>query len=341
MNSFDDPQDILRHALRQAIARAQSSRIVGQMQAEDAPAREPEEAARTWITLSKALLDGGQITASESVIFLTFAIETIHSKRWLDGTYPELATISARLETIERQAGLGPDQYWKRADAPQEHQRLNDAYEEALDSRFEELLRAFGLTELADLWRDDRLEYDRLREMGRRSVFEKNNHLAAVSASIPKYEDEAAKSASAGAFYAATVMLGSAVEARLLERFLSCPAETSAAYSGMARAGGPRNADPLRWNLEHMLAVAEQAGWLGSIQDDEVRANVRPWLLSVRDTRNLLHPGRHVRVKPHVIIGREEYLDAQLGYRALCIALDQSLSKAMPASETDGTMVTD
>ena len=95
----------------------------------------------------------------------------------------------ARLETIERQAGLGPDQYWKSADAPQEHQQLNDAYEEALDSRFEELLRAFGLTELADLWRDDRPEYDRLREMGRRSVFEKNNHLAAVSASIPKYED--------------------------------------------------------------------------------------------------------------------------------------------------------
>lgn len=336
MNKFDDRQGILQHALRQAIARAQLNRIADKMRADDAPARDTEEAAQAWVAMGTAMLDGGKISATESVIFLTFAVEGIHSKRWLDGAYSELETLSAQLEAIEREAGLRPDQYWKKADAPEEHKQLNDAYSAALDARFEMALREFGLTELADLWRDNRAEYDRLREIGRRSIFEKNNHLTAVSTSIPLYEDEAVKSASVGAFYAATVMLGSAAEARLLERFLSYPAETSAALACVARAERPRNADPLHWNLEHMLAVAEQAGWLGIIEDDEVGANVRPWLLCIRDTRNLLHPGRHVRDKPHVMIGHEEFLDAQFGYGALCIALIQSFHSTPPVSATNG-----
>lgn len=300
------------------------------------PPPDTEEAARAWVALGKEMLSSGKISATESVIFLTYAVEGIHTTRWLDGAYRELEPFSLQMERIEREAGLRPEQYWKKGDAPENHQRLSDMYEAVLDAKFEEMLREFDLPKLADLWRDDRPEYDRLREIGRRSIFEKDNHLKAVTASIPLYEDEAVKSAAAGAFYAATVMLGSAAEARLIERFLSYPAETSKALASMAGASKPRNTDPLHWSLEHMLAVAEQAGWLGVIEDDYVGANVRLWLLSLRDTRNLLHPGRHVRDKPHIVIGNEEFLDAKFGYGALCIALLRSSPTTPPAHLING-----
>lgn len=114
-----------------------------------------------------------------------------------------------------------------------------------------------------------------------------------------------------------------AAEARLLEALLLRPDEAQTALSRLPRAQRPRNADPLHWSLENMIAVADAAGWLGPIEDGEVSANVSPWLLAVRDLRNLLHPGRHARDKPHAILGSEEFVDAKLGYAALCIVLNR------------------
>lgn len=319
LSSFGDRDAILRHARRQAIARAQAEQLASRMESDGAPERDSEEAARTWVDLGKALLASGRISASESLLFLTFAIEGIHTKRWLAGDYPELASIAAAMNRIEADAGLTPDQYWLKADAPEAHRQLSDAYEAALDARFEETLRAFDLTMLADLWRTDRKEYDRLREIGRRSIFAKSQHRAAVGSSIASYEDEANRCAAAGAYYAATVMLASAAEARLLDRLLARPSDTATALAGMTHR--PGNPDPLTWSLATMLGVAERAGWLGSIADTEVEAHIGPWLSSIRKVRNLLHPGRHARDRPHVPIGFGEYDDARLGYAALCLVL--------------------
>lgn len=86
-----------------------------------------------------------------------------------------------------------------------------------------------------------------------------------------------------------------------------------------------------------MIAVADTAGWLGVVEDAEVGANVGPWLLAVRDLRNLLHPGRHARDKPHAIIGSEEYVDAKFAYAALCIALNRASIDTSALSETLST----
>jgi hypothetical protein len=290
----------------------------------DAPDRDTAEATRAWVALAQAMLVAGKITASESLLFSTFAVEAVHTKRWLKHTYPELEQLSVSMDEIERAEGLTPEQYCLKGDGPEEHQRLNEIYSEALDERFAETLIEFGLTDLAALWRDDRAEYYRRREIGRRATFEEADHRTSVSASIAVYEREALLSASASAFYAASVMLGAAAEARLLEAVLSRPDEARTALSCLPRAQKPRNADPLRWSLEHMIAVADAAGWLGVIEDGEVGANVSTWLLAVRDLRNLLHPGRHARDKPHAIIGSEEYVDAKFGYAALCIVLNRA-----------------
>lgn len=337
MEMFGDERAVLQHALMQALASARANSIAKYMGSPVAPGRDTAEATRAWVALAQTMLVAGKITASESLLFCTFAVEAVHTKRWLDHAYPEIEQLSAAINEIERAEGLTPEQYWLKGDGPEEHQRLNEAYSEALDERFAETLIEFGLIDLAALWRDDRAEYDRRREIGRRAAFEEADHRTAVSASIAVYEGEALKSAGAEAFYAASVMLGAAAEARLLEALLSRPDEAQAALAHLPRAQKPRNADPLHWSLEHMIAVADAAGWLGVVEDAEVGANVSPWLLAVRDLRNLLHPGRHARDKPHAIIGSEEYVDAKFAYAALCIALNRASPDTSAFSETLST----
>jgi len=324
---FGDQRAILEHALTQAVASVRVRSIAKHLASADAPGRGTVEATHAWVSFAQTMLLAGNITASESLLFATFAVESVHEKRWLDGTYPELEKISAAINELERAEGLMPGQYWSIGEGPEEYESLSKTYSEVLDERFAETLVEFGLTEFAVLWRDNRDEYDRQREIGRRAAFEKDDHRTAVSSSIAVYEGEALRSAGAGAFYAASVMLGAAAEARLLEAILLRPNEVQTALSILPRAQKATNADPLHWSLAHMIAVADAAGWLGAIEDANVGANVAQWLLTVRDLRNLLHPGRHVRDKPHAIIGCEEYVDAKFSYAALCIVLGRDLSR--------------
>jgi len=279
------------------------------------------------------MLASGRITASEYLMYATFAVENIHTKRWLDGDYQDIQVLSDEIAKLEKAYGLKEGEYWLKADQPDEIRILNDKYEVALDEKFEQALREFGLDNLVNLWREDRAEYDRQREIGRRSIFETHDHITAVTSALETYEREAKLSAEAGAFYAATVMLGAAAEARLLAEFLTHPGDTSAALGKLNRAEKPRNDDPLHWSLEHLVIVAKSAGWIGTIENDDVGVNLGAWLLSLRDTRNLLHPGRHARGKPHGIVGSEEYVDGQFAYTALCVSLANATTKKEPQTQ--------
>ena len=318
--SDDDREQVLAYARRQAEEADRASRLARDLTANDALERDSAEAARRWAGLADAMLAGGKITASEYLMYATFAIEGLHQKRWLAGDYTEIEAISEQMRAVERRHGLKSGEYWLREDEPADMRDLSRRYEAALDDRFRAALVEFGLTALADLWSGDRQEYDRQREVGRRSIFAKNDHALAVTDALRMYEQDAQRSADAGAFYAAVVMLGSAAEARLLAAVLSRPAAVATSLA-TKRAGKSRSADPLGWSLDQLIAVAEEAGWIGVIEDAVVGASVTAWLRSLRATRNLLHPGRHARDKPHVAIGREEYEDARMGYAALCIAL--------------------
>lgn len=320
---------VLEHAHRQALAATKARELAlalndGELE------RGSEQSAEHWVELANALLASGRITASEHLIYATFGAEYVHEKRWLAGLYPEIEEISSQISELERAYGLNQNEYWPLGDEPEEITPLNAKFSAALDKRFEETLIEFGLYKLAELWNKNRNEYDRQREIGRRSIFEKHDKITAVSTSLQTYEREAENCAGAGAFYAAAVMLGSAAEARLLEAVLRYPKQTQLALEDMKRADKPRNSDPMHWSLEHLVAVAEQAGWISTIENDVVGARVGPWLSSLRNLRNLLHPGRHVRDKPHAIIGREEYTDAQFGYDALCISLSANLPDTEP-----------
>ena len=337
---------ILQHGLRRIHGRAKASKLANAMRRSRASAERSENEIQSTIDLAQALLDGGRITEGEYLLYATHGIEYLHDKRWFDHKYPEVEAISREMQEIERAADLKDNEFWLLADAPPEYQALADRYSAALDARFAEMLDKFGLPDLAQLWRTNRQEYDRQRESARLAIFEPNDTRKAVSHSIKTYETEAELSANAGAYYAACVTLGSAAEARLLAMCLNNVPDVSSVLATLRRAEAPRNSDPLHWNLEHLVLVAEHAGWIAELEDDFLVVNVAQWLLSLRDTRNLLHPGRHARDRPHVIMGPEAYTDARLAYQALCMGLERHMiareaSQRLPTSDDPAISLTE
>jgi hypothetical protein len=100
--------------------------------------------------------------------------------------------------------------------------------------------------------------------------------------------NEAFACRSAGAYRAACVMLGSAVEAALL-------ATVAAVEDRLRESGQWPTGNPLRWDLGTLLKIAGQADLLpvstsGYELSDEVKA--------VKQLRNLVHPAAYVRDVP-------------------------------------------
>ena len=108
--------------------------------------------AREEIALAKALYASRRITRSQYVFYIVTPVEAVHEARWLDNAYQTaLEPISAALRQIERDYGLGPDQYWARKDAPKEYQRLNRKYEAILLEKFKATLKEFDLDDILAL----------------------------------------------------------------------------------------------------------------------------------------------------------------------------------------------
>jgi hypothetical protein len=100
--------------------------------------------------------------------------------------------------------------------------------------------------------------------------------------------EEAISCAEAGAYLAACVMIGSAVEGALLTTVATLSEE-------LRKSGQLPDGDPLRWSLGVLIKIATQAGvlptsTLGVEVGDAV--DVVKWL------RNLVHPGAFVRETP-------------------------------------------
>ena len=276
-----------------------------------------------WIALANAMLEAGRISQAEALLYRTFPVEDIHMDRWLGGAYDEqLRPIAEAMRKIERDHGLSNQQSFFVHDAPKDWLSLSEAYNSVMDSKCEEAMREFGLNADADMWRDDRARFDSERESARLNVFEALNVEKAVLASIATYEKEAEACAKAEAYCSACVMLGAAAEGRLLLTCLQNPLECQAAAVSLPRAVGPKNPDPLNWTLDHLIKVADAAGWIKNLADDELVFVVSRWLNQLRTNRNLLHAGRQAKENPHINIDWESFEDTRAAYTALRVCLD-------------------
>ena len=275
------------------------------------------------VKLATALFEAGKIAEAEYFFHCGFHIVNLHEKYHTDGLYdPELKEISAAIEKIERRHGLKDNQYWLISDAPTDYLHERKKYDSIIEKKQLDVFRRFAPPLLTDRLEKNPEEFWILYERGRRSVFEKDDHLASVLDLIELYESEAKKSANVEAYYAAITMLGSAAEARILLECLRQRPRVRTLVRGLPKKKQPRSANPLEWTLANLVSIANEAGWLPNIDDGDVIHVVSGWAHRLRAIRNLLHPGRHVADKPHARLGKEEWLDAISAYTALRHAIE-------------------
>jgi len=134
------------------------------------------------------------------------------------------------------------------------------------------------------------------------------------------YREEADRCAAAGAFYAACIMIGCALEAALLA--------TAALLENDLRRQGhwPKDKPPEEWNLGELTKLARQEGWLPALGTGEPRdlneSEVGDAVEFVRWLRNVAaHPGRHIRDLAQVQLGEVAYRNA---YGVVVAAFDET-----------------
>lgn len=329
----DEAAGTLEHIRRRSEAREAAAELAVAMR--DVP--KGAERLDHHIALVRTLRAAGRITWAEYVCHIGSRLEGVNDERAAQNLYAaDFDPIHEAMEAIERREGIEHGQYWKLGDEPADYRRLSDAYEAVLDDKLVLVAREFGEDVLADLLARDRLEYDRLREAGRRSVFEVENQTVALRTTVDVYEAEAKRSAAGGAPLAASVMLAAAAEARLLLMCVTKPEDAALAAAALARDVRPRKPDPSGWTLEQLIAIAAQAGWIVPLEGEDYVVFVERLVQQLRLTRNLVHPGRYVREHPHLAVDDAIYLDAKAAYTVLCLSADTAGEHPADASRRGG-----
>jgi hypothetical protein len=135
------------------------------------------------------------------------------------------------------------------------------------------------------------------------------------------YHDEAVRCADAGAFHAACLMIGCALEAALLATAVLCEKDLR------EQGYWPKTTNsPERWSLCNLTDLARRARWLPAVGSGEPRdlnaAEVGDAVEFVRWIRDLAaHPGRHIREAATAELGEIAYQNA---YGILRAAFDET-----------------
>jgi hypothetical protein len=127
---------------------------------------------------------------------------------------------------------------------------------------------------------------------------------------ITRYHSEAEKAAKARAYYGACVLIGSALEGSLLAMCTIRAKDVEQYVAGLAPKQRPPKAAQ-NWVLNQLLAVAAALQWLPARPNKHSRTRLAEWAQLIRELRNLVHPGKHIREYPRVSLGRQHWSDAK------------------------------
>ena len=269
---------------------------------------------RVWLDTVDSAEAAGELEPPYRFLLRASAVECVHNRRREDGLYDaELGDISARIDAIRKREGLDEDEDWFIGQGPEDWKELNEQYSQVLNAKFEETLREYGLVDMANLYRQDRKAYDACREEGRRLVFEDISELEQVHAVQKQFEAEAEICAKGGAYHAAAVMIGSAIEAALLFACLKHRDDALNARDRLPDCERPKGANPKKWYLMDLVLVADEAGWLPNFEVGGGTLITRPLVDMARDLRNLVHPVRHLPNKKISDVAHT-YANAQATY---------------------------
>ncbi len=129
------------------------------------------EKSHLLIKMIQCQRDAGACPPDHFLSVLSRCIESISDGEDLQGpmfTDPKLKEIHAKIDAIEKREGLKKDEYWKRADGPEDWQELNHQWERRADEIHADLMRQYGEYEAAALLLNDKEEFRRRHEISRR-----------------------------------------------------------------------------------------------------------------------------------------------------------------------------
>ncbi|UDM51380.1 hypothetical protein [Cupriavidus sp. MP-37] len=292
------------------------------------PDRDHIEVAQSFIALARLLFVARRITEQEYTFLASASAEAEFERRVSGGEYPELEDVQSRIRNVMLAEGLTDDEYWPDGEGSLEYLDLSSQFDVAYERRFIETLSEFGLVDLVSLRNTNREEFDRRRERGRRAIYHKDEVLAAVKDIVIRYEVDARKAASVGAYSAAIPILGAAVEGLLLIRCLRSKRKSERIALALPGKKRPKKTDdPTTWTLDALIEVCLHAGWLPPVHTQI--AVIRPESLAhiLRGMRNYIHPGRVVQERPWVEADEHEYKDAEAIYATLLATVSSAKSR--------------
>ena len=286
------------------------------------------EAARLSIVFAQALFTARRKSGQEYTFLVAIAAEGVHEGRIADGTYPELKEIQQSIEAVRQCHGLAHDEYWPVGEGPHEYQELNARFEAACENRFIETLHEFEVHDIATLVQNNRGEFDRRRERGRRAFFHKGEVAPVITDIVVRYEADARRAASVGAYSAAITLLGAAMEGLLLLRCLRSKRKAQEVAAALPKKKRPRATnDPTAWTFDTLIDTCMSAGWLPVVSTQ--LTTIRPDALAhiLRRMRNHVHPGRVANERPWIEADEHEYNDAEAIYATLFATVSGSHSR--------------
>lgn len=272
--------------------------------------------ARKMIALSIALYLSRQITKAEYIFFTSYSVEGVFENRMQEGDYEnKFSKLNKAMRNIEKKYDLGPDEYWKIGDAPDEYRVLNDQWEAIENNLFINALFEFELPNLAEMVKNNPTSYKRFRERGRRAISHKNEMALIVRDIVIRYEQDAQKAASIGAYSSAITCLGAGLEGLLLLRCFRSKYKACRIAKKLPRRNRPRfHNDITTWTFNNLIQVCSIAKWLPSISTNYANFKAVGLANILRKMRNNIHPGRYAKDKPWSEITERDYKDAHAIY---------------------------
>lgn len=290
---------------------------------------------RKHVELSKKLYESSRLSFDEHVFHASLLIEDNHEDSIVATDDRILAEISKKIDAVQRNHGLKPDEYWARGDGPEEYNALNAQWERRADELLYRHLKDFGADDIADLFKNSRSEFDVARERGRRAFFHKGETLDVIDDFIDQYMAEADVSSRSKSYTAALVLVGAATEALLLARCIKAKRKSISIAKGLPKPARPsKTDDPLRWTFENLISVCSAAGWL-SIQHTENAALFPDGLAhQLRLMRNYQHAGRVCVNRPWFRASQRDYDLALSIFQVLKKSVRETKARSVPSNNS-------
>ncbi|HEX8675545.1 MAG TPA: hypothetical protein VF710_26875 [Longimicrobium sp.] len=279
-----------------------------------------EQRARVQVAVVSKLYEGGRLSYEEYAYLAAYPVLGIVDNRWLDDVYErEIEPLHQRLEELARSSFDEEADAWLSESDACEYTKLNLEIEARLRRKSIEVLREFGLSDLADVRERNPKEFERIIERGRRAAFHPEAQADALRDAIMAMRQEAELASSAGAYSIATAAYGAAIEGLLALRCMRAPVK--ARRIANATTGKKQRPSPLDWSFDVLIDVCEAAGWLPEFETEYLGHSTAQWAHYLRELRNRIHLTRTARKHAWVKIGKREFETARAVYEVIDAAL--------------------